>query len=160
MKMLWFDDGWVTTFEVAYPMMKERGLTGIVSLVTGKVGSSWKPPLWPSAHTLMTLEQLKILVDEGWDIASHTVSHPFRFDQLSTEETRYELAESKKWIIENLGVTPDKFVAPRHLINRKQVDVVGEYYSYLRPPGSPSGHIILHRIAKGGFKALLNSLDK
>jgi len=155
---IWFDDGWVQTFEVAYPIMKERGLTGTVALITGKVGSFWKPPKWPSGDKIMTLEQLQILVEEGWEIASHSVTHPY-FEKLNEEETRYELSESKRWIIENLGVTPTKFVAPRNRIRDDQVKLVMEYYSYLRHL-CPPGHYVLHRPDRGGLLALLNRLNE
>jgi len=130
--MIWFDDGYESTFLDAYPVMEKMGLTGIVALVTGVVGKFTNLGRKRPTH-FMTEEQLKTLVDAGWEIASHSVTHPFRFDELSIEQTNWELSESKRWITENLGVKPEKFVAPRHLIRDDQVELVMKHYDYMRP---------------------------
>uniref|UniRef100_A0A6M3M2J6 Putative polysaccharide deacetylase n=1 Tax=viral metagenome TaxID=1070528 RepID=A0A6M3M2J6_9ZZZZ len=132
--ILWFDDGYEVTYTEAYPVMKELGLTGIVALSTGLVGQNAEIGTQPPRQ-MMSLEQLQELVAEGWEIASHSVSHPYRFDQLNMDATRWELRASKHWIETNLGVTPTKFVVPRHLIRPEQIKLVKEYYEYMRPPG-------------------------
>ena len=145
MKTIWFDDGLLSTYTNAFPVMKERGLVGKVALVTSIVGNDFYSIKWDTTTPCMNLEQLKELIDAGWEIASHTVTHPYRFDQLSLEETRWELEESKQWIIENLEITPTKFVVPRHLIKPKQMKLAKEIYEYVRPLGNPTrGHIIFH----------------
>jgi len=132
--IIWFDDGYAVVYTQAYPVMKELGLTGIVALVTGcvgrKVALGTQPP-----RQFLSLEQLKELVAEGWEIASHGVTHPYRFDELSIDETRWELRASRAWIMDNLGVTPTKFVVPRHLIRPDQIELVNNYYGYMRPRG-------------------------
>jgi len=143
---LWFDDGYESTFLVAYPVMKKMDLTGIVGVVTDVVGKFTRLGR-RSPTRFMTKEQLSTLIDDGWEIASHSVTHPFRFDLLTTEETVYELEESKRWIEEKMGVVPSKFVVPRHLIREEQMKLVMKYYSYIRPLGNPiKGQNIFHWI--------------
>jgi len=137
---IWFDDGLLSTYTTAFPVLRERGLIGRVALVTGIVGGEFYSKINDTKTPCMNLEQLRELVDAGWEIASHTVTHPFQFNRLSLEETRRELVDSKRWIEENLGVTPTKFVVPRHLIRKKQAELAMEVYGYIRPiaPGNTS----------------------
>lgn len=130
--LIWFDDGYESTFLVAYPLMEKMGVTGIVALVTGIVGKFTDLGRRKSTQ-FMTEEQLMMLVDAGWEIASHSVTHPLRFDELSIDQTHWELCVSKTWITENLGIQPEKFVVPRHLIRNNQIDLVMKYYNYMRP---------------------------
>ncbi len=132
--ILWFDDGYEVTYTEAYPIMKPLGLTGIVALVTGCVGQKATLGTQPPRQ-MMSLEQLKDLVWEGWEIASHGVTHPYKFNELTINETLGELRDSKHWIQENLGVTPTKFVVPRHLIRPDQIELVKQHYTYMRPIG-------------------------
>ena len=138
MKEIWFDDGLLSTYTTAFPVLKERDLIGHIALVTGLVGGEFYSRIRKTTQPCMNVDQLRELVDADWEIASHTVTHPFLFNRLSLEETRWELTESKQWIEENLGVTPTKFVVPRHLIRKKQMALAKEVYSYVRPiaPGN------------------------
>ena len=132
--IIWFDDGYEVTYTQAYPVMKPIGLTGIIALATGLVGQNAQIGTQPPRQ-MLSLEQLRELVAEGWEIASHGVNHPYKFNELSHDETIWEVTESKRWIKENLGVTPTKFVVPRHLIRSDQIDIVKKHYEYMRPLG-------------------------
>jgi len=132
--IIWFDDGYAVTYTEAYPIMKPLGLKGIIALATGLVGQNAQIGTQPPRQ-MLSLEQLRELAAEGWEIASHGVTHPYRFDELTLEETFKELTHSKWWIQENLGVTPTKFVVPRHLIRPEQIELVKLHYEYMRPLG-------------------------
>lgn len=143
--MIWFDDGLLTTYTVALPVLKERNVTGIVAVVTGIVGKGFYSKNWSLTRLCMDVEQLKELLDEGWSLASHTVTHPYEFNKLSPEETERELVDSKAWFQEHLDYTPSWFVVPRHLIRPDQMKQVKEHYTHVRPLGNPTkGHIIFH----------------
>lgn len=141
MPTLWFDDGVKSTFTVAYPVMKKYGLTGIVSVITSVVGKELYAPRLRRSYPTMSVEELKILINDGWEIASHSVTHRMGWHKLSLQETEVELRDSKKWIIENVGVTPTKFVPPRHLIRDDQRVLAKKYYSYIRPPSMGSSSL-------------------
>lgn len=71
-----FDDGRKDTYLVAYPIMKKYGLTGTVHITTGFVDGTWKEEKWPSAaYGAMSIEEVKMLYKEGWEITSHGDQH-------------------------------------------------------------------------------------
>ena len=142
---LWFDDALTTARTIGYPVLERHGLKAHISVITSRVGK--ESPIEGINYPVLTVEDLKFLIGKGWEIASHSVTHPMRFDLLTPEETAYELEESKRWIRENLNVTPTKFVIPNHAIRNDQLGLVRKHYLYIRPPGNPiEGHLIFHWI--------------
>ncbi|MBF0501221.1 MAG: polysaccharide deacetylase family protein [Candidatus Riflebacteria bacterium] len=63
--LLTFDDGYVSVFTQALPIMREYGFVGVACIYPEFIGSgggmSWK--------------QLKQLQEEGWSVECHTMSH-------------------------------------------------------------------------------------
>lgn len=138
--MIWFDDGFKNTITTAYPVMKKYGLTGITSIITGRIGQKsyrFAKRRW----ALMDVKDLKFLLNEGWEIASHSVTHPVKskwgygFSELNKPQTLYELIESKRWIKDNLGIVPTKFVPPTNTICLWQRALAKHHYKYIRPSG-------------------------
>ena len=91
-----FDDGYENMFNVAYPIMKKYGLVGTVFVITDLVA----PKDWRGKKT-MTWEQLTELYKNGWDIGSHTASHPWLM-KISLKQVVNELKRSKV-TLENHG---------------------------------------------------------
>ena len=80
-----FDDGYRSTLE-AKPVLDELGFPATVFVVSDFIGSE-APMAWPGierwgrsdhAHELRALEwsDLERLVEAGWEVGSHTASHP------------------------------------------------------------------------------------
>ncbi|GAH04899.1 unnamed protein product [marine sediment metagenome] len=84
-----FDDGYENTFNVAYPIMKKCGLVGTVFIITDLVA----PNDWRGKKT-MSWKQITELYKNGWDIGSHTASHPWLM-KISLAEVINELEWSK-----------------------------------------------------------------
>lgn len=122
---LWFDDGYVEDFTIIRPLLREHGLIGILAIITSKVGE----------EGYLNIEQLKIMIREGWKIASHSVTHQ-SFKNLSMKEVDWELRKSLEWINENLGLTPVGFVAPYGHINQTQKALAMSYYRFVRAHGN------------------------
>ena len=140
---IWFDDGDLSIFEIGFPMLKRHGMTATVAIITGYVGKNY--PLYRRQPCpFVNIEQLKELIEEGWEIASHSVTHRSFLD-LNPDETLAELVDSKKWIEENLGVTPRKFAFPMDLATPEQIELAGEYYEYVRPIPPRGIDAIFHR---------------
>ena len=154
--IIWFDDGHRSVYEHALRDFKKWGVKPIVAVVTGKVGENLDISNY-SEYPLMDIDMLKALVKEGWEIASHSVTHT-RLSELSLEEARREMVESKKWIKDNLDVDATKFAAPYDALTAEQLEVAQEIYEYVRPripprPPQPGGiHAIYH-----GVKIKMNS---
>ncbi len=72
-----FDDGDVSIFENAFPIMKEFGFVGTVFIITDFVG---KPGTWDANpfgiySYQMSWQQITTLHENGWEIGSHTTKH-------------------------------------------------------------------------------------
>jgi peptidoglycan/xylan/chitin deacetylase (PgdA/CDA1 family) len=99
-----FDDAYRSVLELAAPIMKRLGVPGTIYAATNFVGSP-KPMSWPGIdHWLggpheqelrcLGWDELRGLADEGWEIGSHTCSHP-HLTQIGDGELERELADSR-----------------------------------------------------------------
>jgi peptidoglycan/xylan/chitin deacetylase (PgdA/CDA1 family) len=92
-EILSFDDGHISNYELARPVLKEFGIPAIFFITTcwtGVLGS------------VMTWRQLVELSNEGFTIGSHTHTHPLLTD-CSPLALRNELETSKKLLEDRLG---------------------------------------------------------
>ena len=107
-----FDDSYRSVFEHAFPILAEHGLTATVFVPTGHVGSDG-PMTWPgieewldgphaSELVPMSWDELRTLSEAGWEIGSHTVSHP-HLTRLAESSLFKELEESRSHCELNLG---------------------------------------------------------
>jgi len=89
---LTFDDGGLDNYTVAFPLLRERGLTGTFFVITSRVGKEGQ----------MDWMQLREMAAEGMSVQSHTVSHP---DLRGVEAARLEaeLADSRLTIEKMIG---------------------------------------------------------
>ncbi len=103
--VLTFDDGYASVYEVAKPLLEERGVRAAAFVPTGYIGRSFggntRAGSGPALAT-MTADQIRALRDAGWDIGAHSVSHR-SFVGLSRDEAWQELAESKACLEALLG---------------------------------------------------------
>lgn len=107
-----FDDAHRSVLTVAFPILRELGLPATVFAPTDYVGAG-KPTGWegferdatgPHAHELVCLDwdELRTLADAGWEVGSHTCSHP-RLTRLDDRALADELQRSRAIIEERLG---------------------------------------------------------
>ncbi len=140
---IWFDDGDLSVFEMGLPMLKRFGLKATAAIVTGYVGKNY-PLHRVQPCPSMGIPHLEELIEEGWEIASHSVSHR-HFTTLNKEEVEAELLGSKQWISDNLGIEARFFAFPADMATPAQIDLANEHYDYVRPIPSRADAII-HRI--------------
>jgi peptidoglycan/xylan/chitin deacetylase (PgdA/CDA1 family) len=107
-----FDDAYRSVLDEALPVLRRLGLPGSVYPVTGLVGSpaplswpgieEWAPG--PHAREVLGLDwdELALLADAGWEVGSHTVSHPWLPD-CGDAELEDELRRSRATIEARLG---------------------------------------------------------
>jgi len=88
--ILTFDDGYDNFYGNVFPLLKERGMTGVSYIITDKIGKSG----------YMSESQIKEISSAGIEIGSHTTSHP-DLTSLSKSSLGSELSQSKK-ALENL----------------------------------------------------------
>jgi peptidoglycan/xylan/chitin deacetylase (PgdA/CDA1 family) len=107
-----FDDAYRSVIELALPILSRAGFSATVFAPTAFVGTE-KPMSWPgidhwldSEHSdelvAMSWEDLDLLAEAGWEIGSHTRSHP-RLPELDPAALDAELRESRVEIERRLG---------------------------------------------------------
>lgn len=125
-----FDDACRSVFIEARPLLAELGLPGSVYVPTDFAGSS-EPMCWsgieawregPHADELlpMSWDQLGQLADEGWEVGSHSCSHP-HLPALSGERLSIELVESRRTLEGALGCPCTSIAYPYGDVNRDVV---------------------------------------
>jgi len=108
-----FDDGCISTYSNAFPILKENGLLGCLSVVTDRVGVSPDYYNW---------DQIGEMVAAGWEVLSHTRNHDLW--DMTTEKIQKEVVDAKRVLTEH-GYPPKVFVAPGGPWQEKQPDLVG-----------------------------------
>jgi peptidoglycan/xylan/chitin deacetylase (PgdA/CDA1 family) len=99
--ILSFDDGWENQFTYAFPLLQKYQFTATFYVVTNYLDH----------QNFMTVQQLKTMMAAGMTIGGHSRSHP-ALTGLDTAHRWDEIAASKNWLQERLGVTIDTFAYP------------------------------------------------
>jgi peptidoglycan/xylan/chitin deacetylase (PgdA/CDA1 family)/glycosyltransferase involved in cell wall biosynthesis len=102
--ILTFDDGYLDNYTNAFPLLKQFGMTGVIFLVADAAlaSNAWDAPAGEPWAPLMTRDQVLEMAEYGIEFGSHTLTHP-RLPDLSCEELREELCESKRTLESWLG---------------------------------------------------------
>jgi peptidoglycan/xylan/chitin deacetylase (PgdA/CDA1 family) len=107
-----FDDAYRSVIELARPILDRLGMPATVFAPTAWIGRD-EPMSWPGIDNwvggehegellAMSWEQLRELAAGGWEIGSHTVSHP-HLTQIGDDELEVELRDSKSACEAGLG---------------------------------------------------------
>jgi peptidoglycan/xylan/chitin deacetylase (PgdA/CDA1 family) len=95
-----FDDGYLSHSSVAAPALRRAGWPGVLNLEIGNAGRGG-----------ISIARLRRLVRDGWEIDSHTMTHP-DLTTLPAARLREELVGPRAWIRRHLGATPEFFCYP------------------------------------------------
>ena len=96
-----FDDGYLSTYNNALPVLNSRGLKATSFITTGFIGR----PIY------MNWTQVQYLQNKyGWEIGSHTVSHP-ELPIVSLSQVKTEVNYSKS-ILTSKGLAVTSFASP------------------------------------------------
>jgi len=130
--LLTFDDGYQGHYDFVYPLLKQYGYPGVFSIYPSKVGRGF-------GRSSLTWEQLReMATDPLITIAAHSLTHPPDLRELSNAELRNEVAESKRILETELGITIKHFVYPE-----------GNY-----------DHRVAHWVRLSGYKSALTMNDE
>jgi len=97
-----FDDGWLTQYENALPILEQRRFTATFFVITAQVG---RGSMYMNVNELTTLQRAGML------IASHTRTHP-NLTKVSDSQLRDEVLGSRQDLQKMLGVSADLFAYP------------------------------------------------
>jgi peptidoglycan/xylan/chitin deacetylase (PgdA/CDA1 family) len=95
-----FDDGYLDVYQNAFPIMEHYGFTGTVYIVANRLESDG----------FLQVEQLKELLDHGWDVGSHSMTHTEL--TLNHALVRMEILQSRLDLENALGIKVFSFAYP------------------------------------------------
>lgn len=130
-----FDDAYRSVIERAYPILAQHGLPATVFAVTSFVGTDG-PMTWPGIDgwlggeyepelAAMSWDELGRLVAAGWEVGSHTISHP-RLPTLADAELAEELSRSRAVCTERIGTECRSLAFPYGDYDDRVVVATGE----------------------------------
>ena len=142
-----FDDGYQSVLELAQPILSALGYVATVFVPTALVGLPG-PMAWPGIdHWLggphedelegMSWDELGSLLEEGWEVGSHTHTHP-RLTELDDERLRDELVRSREVASERLGRPCESLAYPYGDHDERVVELAREC-GYSRAATLPAG---------------------
>ena len=108
-----FDDAYLSVLRLARPMLDAVGYPATVYAPTAYLDTPGQPLQWDGIERWhggeheqelvpMSWDQLRELGDAGWEIGSHTRTHP-HLTQIDDEALRAELEESKATVEQRMG---------------------------------------------------------
>ncbi|GBU22100.1 polysaccharide deacetylase [Fibrobacteres bacterium R8-0-B4] len=97
-----FDDGLISFYDNAYPMLEERGIKSTVFPVAGLIGKTGNWDVIGKTRHL-TAAMLREIAESGHEIGSHSLTHA-NLIWLNDDELRKELRDSKS-ILEDITGT-------------------------------------------------------
>jgi peptidoglycan/xylan/chitin deacetylase (PgdA/CDA1 family) len=109
--ILTFDDGTISTYTHALPIMQKYNFTGTSYIVYNYIGTD---------NNYMDLDQIRALAAAGWEIGSHSLSHMELIKNPDRE--RDEIVESRKKLQSLLDVPILSFAYPFGVSDRSSVD--------------------------------------
>jgi len=120
-----FDDGLESVYSIALPELENVGATATVFVISDLVGKRYQ------GRPVMTSQMLRSLVSKGWEIGSHTLTHP-NLTELSDSQLMKEIKDSKKSLQD---ITSKKVVSlayPFGAYDNRVKAIVARHYTFAR----------------------------
>ncbi len=137
-----FDDGFLTVYTTAFPILAQFRFPATVFLVAGYCGGQNDWPGQPGAaprRPLLSWTQVREMESGGIEFGGHTLSHP-RLDRLRPEQIEREVIDSKSMIEDRVGHGADLFAYPYGKWSHESRAIVGRVCS-----GACTTHLALVR---------------
>ncbi|MBM4115325.1 MAG: polysaccharide deacetylase family protein [Phycisphaerae bacterium] len=153
-----FDDGFADNLEYGVDALASEGGVGTVYVVVSAIRTAGGP-----AGEMLSLKELRQLAAAGWEIGSHSVSHP-RLPELSEADQRAQVRDSKRQLEDLLGAAVRSFAYPYGLYSPVTVRLVQEagYANAVTTAkrGGGTSRFEIPRLSLGGygFRAVKQSL--
>lgn len=97
--LIHLDDGYRSSYDIAYPILKKHGFTATLFIYTSFIGAS---------KNALTWDQLKAMKQDGFEVGSHTVSHADLAKKRAGENEKEYLARIKKELILSKKILDEK----------------------------------------------------
>jgi len=137
--VLTFDDGYRNFYTQAWPLLRARGMTATVFLVTGCLGgyNRWDQDKGEPSEPIMDAAMVRELAAQGVEFGGHSHSHR-NLAQLNERELVREVTGCQKVLSDLLGHPARSFSYPYGLWNRRvaqAVETAGFDQACLTRPG-------------------------
>ena len=93
------DDGYRSTYDIAYPILKKHGFTATFFVYTAFIGAS---------RNALTWDQLKAMKADGFEVGSHSVTHAESSKKVAGETEKEYLARVKREILLSKQILDEK----------------------------------------------------
>lgn len=111
--VLSFDDGLISHYRVAAPLLKRYGFRGVLFLYPTVLDSK--------RAAYMNWEQARELVESGvFEVGSHSLYHPY-LPELSSKRLASQMRDSRKILERKLGVSVRSFAYPFGVYDRRVI---------------------------------------
>jgi peptidoglycan/xylan/chitin deacetylase (PgdA/CDA1 family) len=90
-----FDDGMRDNYTTALPILRQFGIRATVYVVPGLIGGHSPWIQTGPASEILREDEIRALVDEGWEIGAHTMTHP-DMSELDFDQCRVEIERSRE----------------------------------------------------------------
>lgn len=145
-----FDDGYESVFTEVFPLMENYGMKGIVFPVTAYIGktNSWDYNILLNSLTHLNLEQLKELVDYGWEVGCHGFYH-HPYSSMTSDEIKNDILTAKYTLEDKLDKEIHSYCIPFNTYNPWILDLIFESgfdNIFMQRPFCSNNHINNNRI--------------
>ncbi len=123
--LLTFDDANEDNFAAAFPIMQKYGFTGVLYVPYDYIGTP----------NYLTADQIRTMAAAGWEVGSHTLTHPGNFATLDPASLRAEVVDSRKMLGALLGLPILTFAYPFGDSDSSAVDYV-HFAGYIAAMGA------------------------
>lgn len=121
---LTFDDGWSSIYSAGFPLTKKYDYYGTLYLVSNYLNTS----------NHMTASEIRAMQSAGFEVGSHTVSHP-HLPLLTSSQVNAELSQSKSTLQNQFGPVAT-FASPFGEYNSAVINQINQHYSSHRTTDS------------------------
>lgn len=112
--VLTFDDGYLDTYTIVYPLLKEYDMNATVFINPGDIGQR------------LTWEQVKEMSDNGIVISNHGYLHNPMNDTMTREEQYQNIAKAQAMLKEKLGIDNKYFCYPYGIFDEQVQEMLKE----------------------------------
>ena len=120
-----FDDGYEGVFTYCRKILNKSTIKRkIVFPIVDYIGkyNTWDSSFYLNKYKHLTIEQIKILVSEGWEVGSHTCTHTY-LGNLNSDQIINELVISKQKLEEIINNEVTSFAPPYGIIDKRVLEI-------------------------------------
>ncbi len=123
--LITFDDANEDNFTAAFPIMHKYGFTGVLYVPYAYIGTP----------NYLTADQIKTMAAAGWEVGSHTLTHPANFNILDPASLRAQVVDSRTDLQNLLGLPILTFAYPFGDTDPSAIDYV-HFAGYIAAMGA------------------------